>query len=242
MSLTTRLMPYDVFERHRVTSQLLQEVIGTQKTNVRVLDVGGRVELLAQFLPYQVISINTDPTGHLMGSGLSLPFAAHTFDAVVNIDTLEHLSAANRLPFLQECVRVARRYVVIAAPFGSEGHIAYEKQLDQLYQSIHGRPHPYLHEHVQHGLPRMLEIENFVRVLEPAIDTFQCYFAGDYVWQGQSFRRSVLAQRRPRWLARFINLYNTIASMALFRPIRLRTEPAPTTNRFYLLFTKNVLA
>lgn len=238
MSLTTRLMPYDVYERHVVTGQLLRTVIETQADNSCILDVGGRIELLEQFLPYRVVSINTDPTGHLVGSGLALPFASGAFDAVVNIDTLEHLPAASRPAFLQECVRVARRCVVIAAPFGSEGHIAHEKQLDQLYQTVHGRPHPYLREHIQYVLPGVAELDGLVSALEPALAGVQRYFAGDYLWQGQSFARAIRAFEQPRWLARFTNLYNYLASMALLHPVRLHPHPYPAANRFYLLLRK----
>jgi len=216
-----------------MVSQLLQKSLGTDNADIFTLDVGGRVELLSRFLPYKVISVNPDTTGQVMGSGLALPFVNNAFSAVVNIDTLEHLPAESRLPFLQECVRVARRFVVVAAPFASQGHGDLEVELNQLYQQVHGNPHQYLSEHVRYGLPDMAQLDAFDRALRPAEVTQ--YFAGDYVWQGKVFRRSVNAEGKSKLLRRFLNLTNWISSMALFHPIQLQKQPAPTSNRFYLL-------
>lgn len=68
MMLTNRFAPYDVYERHAVVSQLLQKEIGSNSRE-KVLDVGGRIDLLDRFLPYQTLSINPDGTGHILGDG-----------------------------------------------------------------------------------------------------------------------------------------------------------------------------
>jgi len=125
-------MPYDSYERHAVVSQLLLEAVADSQEDTCILDVGGRVELLERFIPYRVISVNIDGSGNLSGSGCALPFVDSSFIAVVSVDTLEHLPRESRLPFLRECLRVARRYVVVAAPFGSEGHSECEKGADTL--------------------------------------------------------------------------------------------------------------
>jgi hypothetical protein len=229
-------MPYDLYERHAVVSRLLQEAISNNQENDCILDVGGRTELLARFLPYRVISVNVDGSGNLSGSGCALPFVDSSFTAVVSIDTLEHLARECRLLFLRECLRVARRYVVVAAPFGSEGHRECEKRLDDLYRSAYGRAHIYLSEHVRYGLPRMAELDQFACDLEAA--DFRCFFAGDYAWQGKQFERAVRGHRKQGLLVRLWNMYNTAASLALFHPIRLREQPDTAANRFYLFIEK----
>ncbi|MAT96718.1 MAG: hypothetical protein CL608_06200 [Anaerolineaceae bacterium] len=236
MSITTRLMPYDLYERHIIVSQLLQEALPTV-ANQQVLDVGGRIDLLDRFLPYPTISINPDGTGHILGDGGSLPFANETFDAVVNIDTLEHLPGQIRLPFIQECLRVSQQTVIVAAPYGSEAHMQLEKELNELHIRKVGRPHQYLSEHVEYGLPSPEQLANFAQALQPA--TTQLYYAGDFTWQGRSFARAVRAHQQPRLLARFTNLYNRLSGIALFHPIALTTTPKPTTNRFYLVINKS---
>ena len=236
MNLRTLLMPYDSYERHAGVGRLLQGTIGDNQKDDCILDVGGRAELLERFIPYRVISVNVDESGNLLGSGCALPFVDDSFTAVVSVDTLEHLPRESRSSFLRECLRVARRCIVIAAPFGSEGHGECEKQLDELYRAIHGQPHTYLHEHIQYGLPDIAELDRLARDLETV--NFQCFFAGDYVWQGKQFERAVLGQHKRGLLARFRNMYNYVASLALFHPVRLRDQPNATANRFYLLIEK----
>jgi SAM-dependent methyltransferase len=236
MNLPTHFMPYDLYERHAVVSQLLQKVMPSNKNHL-ILDVGGRVELLERFLPYQTISINPDGTGKICGDGLKLPFADNSFTAVVNIDTLEHLPADIRLPFIQECLRVSQKHLIIAAPYGSKGHIQLEKELNNLHKQIVGRPHHYLSEHVEHTLPSPEQLAQFTKQLLPA--TSQFHYAGDYRWQGRSFARAVQAHQQPRLLARLTNSYNQISGMALFHPITLSTTPKPNSNRFYLSVTKS---
>ncbi len=230
-------MPYDIYERHVVTSRLLKMALGAgAATAHRVLDVGGRAELLGRFIPWRITSVNVDGSGHLWGSGLALPFADSAFAAVVSIDTLEHLPGECREQFLRECLRVARRYVVVAAPFGSAEHSAYEARLNELYRSVRGAPHPYLAEHVQYGLPGSADIDHWVGTLPVA--SVQRFFAGNYVWQGKQFERTIEQPRQAGLMARLVGVYADVASRAIFHPIRLREQADATTNRFYLLIQK----
>jgi hypothetical protein len=236
MNLRQLLMPYDLYERHTVVRQLLRQVIDDAQENVSVLDVGGRAELLEQFLPHRVVSVNLDGSGRVLGSGDRLPFGDRSFSAVVSIDTLEHVPPPQRIDLLRESLRVAQTCVVVAAPFGSSAHQAFEKRLDDLHQSVYGYPHAYLREHVQYGLPGLDDIDRFARDLENV--RIGRFFAGDYVWQGRQFERSVRAFRKRGWKRRLLNAYNQVTSLALFHPIRLKTQPVARTNRVYLLVRK----
>lgn len=233
--LENRLMPYDLYERHTVVSQLVQKALGSDPHQT-VLDVGGRKALLENFLPYATTAINPDGTGHLLGDGGQLPFAPSSFDAVVNLDTLEHLPGETRLPFIRECLRVSQKFVVVAAPYGSAEHIQREKSLDTLYRQVVGQPHTYLSEHVAFGLPSPEQLNQIVDALRPF--STQLFYAGDFTWQARSFARAVRAHQQPRPLAGLTNLYNQLSGMALFHPIILTTTPTPRTNRFYLLIHK----
>lgn len=236
MSFFELLTHYDLYERHVVASRLLLEAVGDGQGDMCVLDVGGRAELLEQFVPYRVVSVNVDGSGNILGSGCAIPFVDDAFAAVVSIDTLEHLPQERRLPLLRECLRVAQHCVVVAAPFGSEEHKACEKQLDDLHRFITGQSHVYLSEHVQYGLPGPDDLDQFTRDLKAA--RVKRFFAGDYVWQGRQFERAILAHRKRAWTRRLLNKYNQVASMALFHPIRLREQPDARVNRFYLLIEK----
>lgn len=226
-------MPYDVYERHQVVSRLLQQSLGPMQQEALVLDVGGRIELLKRFLAYRIVSVNTDGTGSVLGSGIALPFADNTFDAVVSIDTLEHIPPHSRLPFLRECLRVTRHYVIAAAPFGTPEHMAFEQGINELHTAVYGYPHLYLNEHIQNGLPTQQHLQNYAAALAPA--QTNTYFAGNFVWQGNNFKRAIHAHHRPRLITRAINFYNQISGMALFHPIKLSTKPNLQSNRFYFL-------
>jgi hypothetical protein len=125
----------------------------------------------------------------------------------------------------------------VAAPYGSEAHIQLERELNELHIQVVGRPHQYLSEHVEYGLPSPTQLASFAQALQPAATQF--FYAGDFTWQGRSFARAVRAHQQPRLLARFTNLYNRISGMALLHPIVLSTKPTSTTNRFYLLISKS---
>ncbi len=234
--MIARLMPYDVYERHKVVSSLLQSALPPQDEAPFILDVGGRIDLLEQFLPYRVLSVNLDGTGAVYASGAALPFAADSFTAVVNIDTLEHLPPDIRLPFVRECLRVAQQYVVIAAPYGSPEHIQHEKELHKLYQQVYGRPHQYLSEHIRYGLPAPAWLDEMETAVAPA--SVQRYYAGDFLWQGNTFARAIKASQQSFLRSKWTNFLNRLTSLALFHPIRLAQTPADTTNRFYLLIKK----
>ncbi|MBN1640743.1 MAG: class I SAM-dependent methyltransferase [Anaerolineae bacterium] len=200
-----------------------------------MLDVGGRVGLLQRFTPYPVVTVNPDMSGDVAGSGRALPFGTGTYAAVVSIDTLEHLPSADRLPFLDECLRVARRCVVVAAPYGSDGHRAAEVRMNDEYAVLHGKPHPYLAEHVRYGLPGEEEVRAWLATLDTC--AAHALYAGDYRWQGAHFRRATLGYGAGL-PARVRRLWDRIQTSALVRPVRLSKAPYPEANRFYLGLVK----
>lgn len=230
-------LPYDLFERHMVVGHLLQRTMKGPAKPIVILDVGGRSELLRRFVPYRVVSVNLDGSGDLLGSGTALPFSNGSFSAIVSIDTIEHLPHADRVLFLNECLRVVQHCLLVAAPFGSEGHQAYEKRLGSLHRSLLGESHVYLSEHIRFGLPGTAELDQLAGSLN--VKGSRRYFAGDYVREGWQFERAMLRHRRSGVLVRLGNLWHAIRSWALFHPIRLENEPQATTNRFYWLILKD---
>ncbi len=228
--------PYDRYERHLVVGRLLRQALPAAREGLRILDVGGRSALLTQFTRDRVISINMDGTGDLRGSGYALPFRDGSMEAAVSMDTLEHLPEDTRLSFIRECLRVARLCTIIAAPLGSEGHRACEERLDNLYRSVCGEPHPYLSEHLLHGLPELHQLEAYLPNLE--VRKASLLYAGDYLSQARAFERSIRLRAQPKWRRRLSSLAIMISTAALFNPVRLHEEPSATTNRFYWLLQK----
>ena len=230
-ALRHSFQPYDLVERHTVVARLLaRELAGTQAT---VLDVGGRRGLLAEYTPLPVTAINPDGTGDLRLEGERLPFADDAFDAVVTIDTLEHVPPTQRLPFLLECARVARRLLLVAAPFGSPEHMRREQELNELHRSARGHYHKYLNEHVQNGLPAPDEIAALAAAISHR--KYDLFYAGDFEWQARRFAQSLSAAGQPRLVAHALHFYTRITSAAILHPIRLESTANARTNRFYLV-------
>ncbi|MFN4294740.1 MAG: class I SAM-dependent methyltransferase, partial [Thermoflexales bacterium] len=137
MKFANWLLPYDLFERHYVVARWLADH-GLRDANLRVLDVGGRAGLLGRFTPCSVISANVDRSGDVRCDGMALPFPNAAFDIAVAIDTLEHMPRERRPAFVRECLRVSRKAVILAAPFGSPGHAEAEARLHALFQALTG--------------------------------------------------------------------------------------------------------
>jgi SAM-dependent methyltransferase len=226
-----RLMPYDLYERHSAVVTLLDN-----RPVHHVLDVGGRAGLLDRFADYNVVALNVDGSGDVEYGGHAFPFCNCAFDAVVSIDTLEHVPKGNRQVFVQECHRVAARCVIIAAPFGSPEHVASELRLNALYREVYGHAHAYLNEHVTYGLPTGPELAKLVASLGPVKQ--RLYFAGNFEWQATNFESVWLAKHRSgAWLG-IRRLWNHLSSKALFHSVQLKTQPYATANRFYLYLEK----
>ncbi len=223
-------MPYDIYERHKVVSILLRD-----RPVENVLDVGGNLGILDKFMQTDVVTLNIDGSADVQYDGRAIPFADDFFRGVVTLDTLEHIPRENRLAFLSECLRVTQSYLIVAAPFGSREHIAYERRLDELYTSTYGMAHPYLNQHVQYGIPGAEEVNHLV--CELRLSNFQIYFAGDFVWQCKNFERSLVSRKK-----KLSKLYTDLSSRALFHPIRLTTQRYARANRFYLFAQKKPAA
>lgn len=145
------LLAADTWERHVVAAALLGLAGGGRPA---VLDVGGTPGTLARFLPRGcVVTVaNVRPPADVVWDGGPLPFADGAFTAATSLDVLEHLPSAARAGHLAELVRVARGAVVLCCPAGTPEHVASERVLHAR------RPHPFLAEHLQHGLPTAEEL------------------------------------------------------------------------------------
>jgi SAM-dependent methyltransferase len=107
-------------------------------------------------------------------SGLALPLAAGTMDAVLCLDTLEHLAPADRAAIVAEMARVVRDdgLLAVAAPCGATTRAA-EERLAAEFQRRTGRAHPKLAEHLAHPALSCAELRQLVE--DAAADRFGHY-------------------------------------------------------------------
>jgi SAM-dependent methyltransferase len=104
------------------------------------------------------------PMQAVAGRGGCLPFREGAFDAVISLDTLEHVPAAARAAFVADLARVGRRYLLLAMPVGGLARAA-ERALDAWYALRGISTPPWLEEHRQERLPDRWEIEAAVASL-----------------------------------------------------------------------------
>jgi GT2 family glycosyltransferase len=172
----TDFLYFDQLQRYRLAARLIDRLCAGLAGPVRVLDVGCNVlNHLPRFLDpararvvrcdtYEDTTgdpdyVRTDPAG-------PLPFADESFDAVVALEVLEHVPPERRRDFLADCLRVARRGAVFTCPNGTPAVRAAEQLAAAAYQRRHGRPHPFLSEHAEFGLPTQDEVRSALRQLD----------------------------------------------------------------------------
>ena len=162
------LADLDHHQRYLAASLLLRPLLEPLGRPARILEVGSNVlHLLPAFLaPFPVEVLRADVVdAPLPGSRFvrldqdgRLPFPDEVFDFVVAMEVLEHIAKEDRPFALSEWTRVARQGVLFSCPRRSRAVRAAERRVDRHYRGRHGRPHPWLAEHEQFGIPSRAEI------------------------------------------------------------------------------------
>lgn len=159
-------LPADTAFRFQAVARAIRRHLSAMPERPTLLDVGGHpglfVREFTQAYP-RWSGLTTDrPAGasgpYVRGSGTALPFRNGAFDVTVSLDTLEHIPPDGRRHFLVELCRCSAGHVILTAPFHHPATAAVERILDQAHRESFGRPHPWLSEHVEYGLPDLREV------------------------------------------------------------------------------------
>ena len=164
----------DTAGRFAIAADLLDKLLTGASGPVRVLDVGCNVlDLWLRYLDASRVRVTRCDTIDLreenyvrVVAGEPLPFADESFDAVVSLEVLEHIPTDGRAYFLSECLRVSKRGCVWTCPNGDPAVAAAERIAAAAYERRNGRPHPFLREHVEFGLPTEAEIRSHLTALD----------------------------------------------------------------------------
>jgi hypothetical protein len=155
-------LPFDQYQRYRLVADILKEV-RPKGRKLSILDVGGRTALLRQFLPKDDVTAvdleTSDEPDLVLGDGACLPFQDGSFDVVAGFDTLEHVPPARRAAFVDECARVASRWVVLIGPYASKRVNEAEERLVDFLREKLKTEHRYLNEHRSYGLPSLGRVQ-----------------------------------------------------------------------------------
>jgi len=162
----------DIYERHYLMAHL-----ASRFDPQNILDFGGE-GVLSYFINSNVAvdTVNVNSKGNIPYHNMQIAVKDKAYDVVVSLDTFEHIDRKFRPVLVNELCRIARKGVVIAAPYGSPEHIQHEKHiLKNLPSTTNPVFAKYLQEHIQHGLPTEHEMKSY---FDP--DTVSCYYAGRF--------------------------------------------------------------
>ena len=161
-----RELPFDLYGRYAI----IRDIINHNRINnkrFRVLDVGGRGNMLSRFLPnddvfYLDPLIESEDKNFIKGDGCAMDLKDESFDWVTSADVFEHIPKEKRNDFMKENIRVAKLGVVLAAPFWSKEVEKAEENANNNYKVLsNGEDHLWLKEHIKMGLPEEDIVENF---------------------------------------------------------------------------------
>ena len=165
--------------------QPIADALAAQPAGLRMLDVGcgskGGVTSYV-FRPAFGVDVTFDRErlqDHplltaVAASGLALPFADACLDVVLCMDTLEHLTPAERLGVVTEMARVVRPdgLLIVGAPCGAAARAA-EEEIARAFARETGRVHPKLGELLEHAMWSAADLQKLVA--EAAAARFGAY-------------------------------------------------------------------
>jgi hypothetical protein len=163
-----RELPFDLYGRYALIRDIINNNRGVG-TKFKVLDVGGRGNLLRRFLPdddvfYLDPFVDSKDDNFIKSDGCNMSLEDSGFDWVVSADVFEHIPREKRDDFLNENIRVAKLGTVLAAPFDSIEVRQAEINANENYKKFSGgKDHKWLKEHIENGLPKENEIEEFLK-------------------------------------------------------------------------------
>ncbi len=196
--------------------------LNNQKSNdSTILEIGSGASGITSYIPFNIVGADINFSGPIAErlqpvylSGANLPFADKSFEYVICVDMLEHVTKDARLSFVQEMFRVARKRLFIAVPCGplSEDQ---DRRLDALYREQRGESYPFLIEHVEKGLPHKADIESYIaRAASDRKSAIRVRVIKNVNLKIRHFFMSVWI--KPRWtrfyatLSLMLSLFNTI--------------------------------
>lgn len=125
----------------------------------KILEVGSGSLGITPYFKRQIDGVDIDFSGpacdlvnKIKGNAFDLPFRKNSYDAVISVDTIEHLEGDMREKAIYELVRVAGKLAVIVVPTGGLAQ-KQDEELDRYWRKIFKDRNQFLAEHAANGLP-----------------------------------------------------------------------------------------
>jgi hypothetical protein len=91
-----------------------------------------------------------------------LPFRDGSFDAVISLDTLEHVPREFRQLFIDEMFRIARRYVIVGFPEGDAAE-QHDAAMEIYFVRQNTEAHEFFVEHREYRIPRQEDVSTYLK-------------------------------------------------------------------------------
>lgn len=172
---------FDIFEKYSMVADIIKNET-TDNQKITVLEIGGRGDLLKEFLPNAEIFILDNElvskSPHfILGDATKLEFSDNHFDFIVSCDVLEHIPLEEREEYIREHYRCAKKTSIFIAPFsGSENEKLEADVLENYMKLSGGEDYRWLREHKINGLPKLADI---IDILNKNKITYDCVPLGD---------------------------------------------------------------
>lgn len=157
---------FDQYTRQLIAKRIIETYRRIPSKKFKILDIGGDGGITQAFFPQDTVTIldvyRRSYKGYVKGDARNMPFKDGAFDFALSFDVYEHIKD-DRRKYLEEAVRVASRATIIAAPFSDATVNQSELKLSKYYSFVKGKQHAWLKEHIDYGLPKISQIENFIR-------------------------------------------------------------------------------
>jgi ubiquinone/menaquinone biosynthesis C-methylase UbiE len=169
---------FDITPENLDTALRYERVISLFKDIYRpdlaILEIGSGSAGVTEFLHHKVTGVDaafertanrqSELLTRVQGSAMALPLPDASFDVVLSLEMLEHISADDRPRCLSEMFRVLRPggRCIIAFPADQSGE-RLDLRLNEAFRDVYGFDHPWVIEHIECGLPRTREVVAQIR-------------------------------------------------------------------------------
>ena len=181
---------FDQFQRYETVAQLIEYHRQNGKSCFKVLEIGANEHKdLSLFLPNDELLFSDIVLTPEMEKDIqfvkidrsNIPFAENSFDFVVALDVLEHISAEKRIVFFREMERVSSIGAILSFPYDNDSVNQSEQRVNSYFRALSGNDFIWLKEHMENGLPDLNEIDNCLK--KEKINYFSFFHGSLSIWE-----------------------------------------------------------
>ena len=145
--------------------KMLKKIRGQNKKELKILEVGSGSIGITRFYKGKVVGIDVGAEKYfhprlkfLKSSATNLPFMDKSFDVVISVDTLEHLTRKEQVKMVQEAYRVSKKYILFTYPVGFN---KYQEKILKTWKKSHLTKS--LEEHLKGGTATGNEVQKALK-------------------------------------------------------------------------------